>query len=264
MPVVEGRQTHPANPYAYCHFSTMQETAHALGYQIEFINIGTDPAEHRRWSARFARRGVRGVLFRPGLLQTHELNLEWERFSVIDLAISPGVSPFHQVVNGQTASVYEAMHKIAQAGYRRPALWVYPGYSLDPRNQRVLAAYRQSGILFERLIEPNAPLEFNEWVEFILANKVDVALMGDNGMSISRLRSLGVRIPDEVGYADFHLLEQNHDVAGIYVNHGEIARQGVIALDNLIRHNVRGHPALPWCLEVPGTWIDGLTLPPKT
>jgi LacI family transcriptional regulator len=264
MQVVEGRLTHPNHAYAYCHFSYMQEAAHALGYQIEFINIGTDPVEHSRWSKRLASRGVRGVLVRPGILPTHELNLEWDRFSVIDLAISPSVSPFHQVVNGQTASVYEAMRKIAEAGYRRPALWAYPGFAHDPRSQRVLAAYRQSGILFERLIEPNSPIGFNEWVEFILANKVDVALGGDNGISLPRLRSLGVNIPAEVGYADFHLVEKNHDIAGIYVNHAEIARQGVIALDNLIRHSVRGLPTLPWCMEVPGTWVDGFTLPPKT
>ncbi len=208
MRVVEGRLTHPDNPYGYCHFSYMQETAHSLGYQIEFINIGTDPAEHRRWSARFARRGVRGILVRPGVLQTHELNLEWERFSVIDLAISPGASPFHQVVNGQTASVYEAMRKIAEAGYRRPALWTQSGFALDPRGQRNLAAYRQSGVLFEKLIEPSAALDFEAWVEFIRAHKVDVVLLGDNGVSLPRLRALGVRIPEAVGYADTHLVEK--------------------------------------------------------
>lgn len=80
----------------------------------------------------------------------------------------------------------------------------------------------------------------------------------------SFLKAAGYRMPEDVGFASLHLeasnLEESLPRGGLLVRRDRIARESVIILDQLIRHNLRGFPEARDDLLIPAEWHMGKTL----
>ncbi len=78
-----------------------------------------------------------------------------------------------------------------------------------------------------------------------------------------RLRSIGVRIPNDVGLATLDYNPNRGAAAGICQSHELVGERAVEALSLLMKTNQRGLIRLPNITLVDGVWRDGPELPPR-
>jgi LacI family transcriptional regulator/LacI family repressor for deo operon, udp, cdd, tsx, nupC, and nupG len=86
------------------------------------------------------------------------------------------------------------------------------------------------------------------------------AIVTGNYHFIDVLRSLGKRVPEEIGLACPLLPSADTELAGVVENSVEIGSVAVDFLIGMIHRQERGVPANPPRIHVEGRWIRGKTL----
>ncbi|MGJ3242754.1 MAG: LacI family DNA-binding transcriptional regulator [Opitutales bacterium] len=83
------------------------------------------------------------------------------------------------------------------------------------------------------------------------------------------LKKAGFPAPDSIGYIALHGTPEGHvtadgtTIACLDQARSEIARQAILMLDQMVRHNERGLPAAPRQLLVQASFLDGVTVRPR-
>jgi hypothetical protein len=79
---------------------------------------------------------------------------------------------------------------------------------------------------------------------------------------LPQLKSLGLRVPQDVAFADIFLCESSGEIAGVHQNCDRVGEVTVETLVSQLNQNLTGLPQFPTAILVEGTWHDGASLPP--
>lgn len=237
----------------------LQARCARLGYQLESITLGTDPAEHRACGARLVARGIRGLLLGTGLVQQDELDLPWHEFACISISGAPAMRRFPSVTANYAQNLRLVLDQLRRRGYRRP------GLVLDPWILRVTrdASLTGWGHAFDfGHVQPAAPLlltgtadaeQLHAWIH---AERID-AVIAFSGHLLTQLRAS--RVAETVGFAA--LDAGLHDgIAGIVQPRAACQQVALDLLATRLRQHEYGPMERPYAIQIEGDWIDGPTL----
>jgi hypothetical protein len=88
------------------------------------------------------------------------------------------------------------------------------------------------------------------------------AVIGPTTTLGARLRGLGRRIPEDLGYLAMYVLEADSEWSGISQLHTAQASLAVEHLGQLLRTHTLGPRRHPFHLQIDGEWHEGTTLRP--
>lgn len=247
--------------------------ARELGYTIHRIDLTTWESPGRLWPILHSR-GYAGVL--AGVLtgRLRELMLDNDRFPLVCVGRGEVDPPFNTVRPAILSSVQQAWERMWELGYRRIGAAILshdPVLADDFSRLAAVTGCQAQAKRPEAAIPPlREPIggDMNAVVGWVRRHRPDAVLGFHTGLC-HLLRSAGIRIPEDLGFACLHNdragLESKkpREIAGMTQNFPAIARGAVNLLDQMIRHGECGVPASPVTITVQSLWSEGRSLPPR-
>jgi LacI family transcriptional regulator len=266
FPPHEGETRGTVNQYR----EELKRYAEAIGYAPQVY----PPEEIRRYQdftrLLYHRGTVAVVIAGQPQVELFEQRERWQPFALAQCGRYRNILPLHTVRPNIFQAIQLAFERAYARGYRRIgfALGHHPEVLEDD-----LARFGSAlAFLHHRLPEEQriAPYfgsieDAEAIVKWVRHHRPDVVISFTSAHWYF-LHDAGIDIPGEVGFASLHLYpNQTHPmtIAGLDQARGEIARQTVLLLDQMVRHNERGLPEAARNILIQSSWIDGESLPDK-
>ena len=262
----------PSNPEAknpsglYTKF--LYKWARELGYQPEIFG-NRRRKSYKNIAESLYRRGTQGILFSgppdPDLFRDSE---KWSSFAMVQCGRYARNLPLHTVRPDIFHAVKLIFLKVLEYGYKRIGFAFglhHPVLEDDEARHSAARAMQELHLSPEdRVPIYEGPIgESKESYEWLRRHKPDAVISFSVGFWYT-LREAGYRIPEDIGFAVLHLNEKTEEqelsLTGLNQNREQIARRGVVLLDQLIRHNHCGAPASPRHYLIRSEWIPGKSL----
>lgn len=246
--------------------------AQQLGYKVEVINLATWDSPRRLWQILYAR-GFAGVLLGTLRGGYRDLLLGNDLFPVVCVGRGDPL-PFNTVRPAILPAVHQAWERMRELGYRRiGAAIMRHAPMIEDDFSRLASSLGCQAVMGGDGGEAIPPLLESlrgqgSIVDWARRHRPD-AVLGFHPGQYDVLRSAGIKIPRDMGFASlhngfFHDGDPNLGiVAGMSQNFPLIARSAVNLLDQMIRHGERGVPAEPITITVESVWTDGRSLPSR-
>lgn len=264
-------------------YAGAERKAAELGFRLEHFWLGEPGLSHRRLSTILQARAISGLIIASHTREVDAtLNLDWSRFSAVKIDYLPHQPALHNVTNDQCSIIRLAMQHVMAAGYRRIGFAMHRGWdhSVDhlwtagylceqqnlPPDQRIPMflfpeAEPAEAWLNESKSEVVAPAgAFRRWFR---AHRPEM-IISKASFVRPRFADLGLRVPQDVAFADVFLETFDATVAGVRQNHETVGELAVEILAGQLQHNKYGAPEIPTTTFVEGTWFSGASCPPKT
>lgn len=242
------------------------ERAALRGYRAQEFWLHRDGMTAERFSSMLHHRGIQGLLLGPLVAGAPPPALQWENFSAVRLGVPLPSLTISSVCNDHFFSSLQVARECDRRGYRRPGLVL-----LRMHRQHIHARW-DGGLMVGRHLIPKfkqaKTLVLESWdnlepvEDWIEREKPDVIVSPASEVLLSHLRTLGLKVPRDIGLASLACPEPKHVCSGIWQN-GRLL--GATAIDNIIgmlEYNERGLPEQTRVTMVEGVWNDGQTLRP--
>lgn len=245
-----------------------EREAKQRGFKLECLDLGASRINPARASQILHTRRINCLLIPPqppsGLLHA----LDWKKFHAVALEYGSVTPHLPVVASNHSAMMVELLERLQHLGYRRPGL-VLSGQANVQVGSKWAAAYL--GELFNhQWLRSMIPLCLDIWSAEAFDRWIDTqqpdVLIGcnlTNPQLLPHLQNMGIRIPEDMGYADISLDERDHQHAGMKPhaeNVGEIAVAKLISLFH--RNAYADHSEIGIHTLVDGIWRSGLTVRP--
>lgn len=245
----------------------MRRRAAELGFRLEEFRLGKESASERDLTRILWNRGIEGLIIYPFSRDEPRARLALElgsRFAAVTTGYSLTSPDLHRVCSHHFHNIALALEELRRLGYRRIGLALEKG--IDARVQHLCtAAYlsdeRQAGVRkrIPCLVQPRPDKE-GFWAWFQKYRPDALLTSGDPWLIILEwLQELGVKVPEEVGYANLHLRSRPPGVSGIDQSDEELGAAVVDLLVNVLHRNERGVPSSPQTVLLKGHWVGGKT-----
>ena len=226
-----------------------RRAAERMGYQIVPFQIESLPTEGARLSRVFRSRGIDGVIVGCLDVSLRELTMAWDDFSALCIECQHLGLSLHRVGNDQLGVTRTAIRRVIELGYRRI------GVAVGEVEETSLRKPFSAGHLLEMNEQGSVPFipplllqassdaamaaELAAWVR---GHQIEVVL--SNWSVIPKLlRSVGLRVPQDVGVATLDHNPHEGASAGIRQSHELVGERAVEGLALLMRMNQRGQVA---------------------
>lgn len=239
--------------------------AERCGFRLEEFVLGKEMTAARLEKILLARN-IQGILIPPhGGIPSPWDHFNWENFCIVRFGYTVTFPPAHVVTSSQLTDGLIAFENMWKLGYRRIGLVTIPRMLTRFGAGYLFGQWQQiSDIAIPPLILPdvrNDEEDRKALIRWLKKYRPD-AILSDIGSMHQSLKKAGYKVPDDVGLAQFSVLDSEAD-AGIDQCSEEIGRAAVQLLISLINHNERGIPEVCRELLIDGRWVNGKTLPPK-
>jgi DNA-binding LacI/PurR family transcriptional regulator len=234
------------------------------GYVLSPFWLYREGVSNRRFSEILWARGIRGILFNPLPSYGTELDLAWEKFSVIAHGLSLASPIFHRTTNDHHQSMTLALTECRRRGYLRP------GCVLDePTTIRleyrweaayaVLCAKLGFRACPAPLLLPSRwlPDEICRWAK---REKIDVVIGLFLEEQINELAARGIGRGADIGLLSLSVADPGSPLSGICQNPAIMGAAAVDQLITLVERNETGVPAEPVTFTIKGHWNEGRTV----
>lgn len=241
----------------------MNRRAHELGYKLECFYIDQQAMTGKRLTEILRARGISGVLIPPLSIPGGHLNLIWKSFSIIAIGYSMLAPDVHRVCPNQYQGIRLTLRELKHFGYKRP------GLILNKRSdQRTIHLWSSGFYGYEhaekrRSIVP--VLECNDigksdlFEKWFTKYKPDVIISSDLEV-VTILQEVGLKTPQDVGFATLSRWEPGGEFAGIDQNEEAVGAAAVEQLVQSIYYNERGVPQTPRTVQIPPVWREGKSI----
>ncbi len=247
------------------YFEGAQKEAKTLGYQIETLNLRSEGMTAKRASDILKTRGIPGIFIPPQQKAYSTLDLDWDHFSVISFGYTLEKPQFHVISNNHFRMMYQLLEELYKLGYRKPGLVM-----LKKSAQRVEFKWI-SAYLGKNYDTPDftnmEPLIMQDWdkkafLSWYEKNQPDVIISGRRQIPelLPTLEEMGLRLPEDIGYADHNMSDTNTETAGIKQNGILVGKTALAQLVGMIHRNEKGIPDTPTDILVDGHWFQGPTV----
>lgn len=249
-------------PFFRRSFEGASRRAAAAGYRLDHFWLGDADGHAARLSDILVARGIVGLVVAP-LPKPAALNLDWDHFSAVTIAYSLTAPRLHRATDNHVSSARLAFTSLASTGRRRI------GLALEGVSERRVNGLWTAGYLLEAhdgaqgggpQIHRPTQLEEAPFIDWVRHSGVD-AVIGTDARLPVWLRAAGVRVPDDVAYADLDVPAEDGSLAGISQDAEGIGSAAIdLVAGQLLRHE-RGLPERPKAILIESRWVDGLTAP---
>lgn len=241
-------------------FRGARDRAQRRGYLLTPFWIGDPKLQGERFARIMAARNIHGLLIAPHFGPSNRIQLDWQRFTVVELGYNLSQPAFNRVVHDYYHSMQTVCAELRAAGHRRIGL-LMPLHSDIKTHHLWAAAYLhfQSGLKPRERIAIHHPAHLTtanvrEWIR---AEQPDVVVIG--GVLYPRIKGEPqyFELPPEQRYVSLDLYQSPATAAGISQDHHLM---GATAADQLISQLQRGDfgvPEQPMSVLVSGIWQSG-------
>jgi LacI family transcriptional regulator len=238
-------------------FRGARDRAQRRGYLLTPFWIGDPKLQGERFARRMTARNIYGLLIAPHFGPSNRIQLDWRRFTVVELGYNLSEPAFNRVVHDYYHSMQTACAELRAAGHRRIGL-LMPLHS-DVKTHHLWAAaylhFQSSMKPRERLsIHRPAHLSTANVRAWIRAERPDVIVIGGVLYPRTKEEPQYFELPREQPYISLNVVDRQEPTPGLYQDHHLM---GAIAADQLISQLQRGDfgvPEQPVSLLVSGIW----------
>jgi len=254
--------------------------ARELGFRLEHFWLHEPGFTQQRLGEVLAAKGINGVIIASHIRELDDqLQLDWQRLSAVKIDYFPHEPRLHNVTNNQCNIIRLAMRRLMALGYRRLGFVVHRGWNHAVDNNWTAGYLTAQQDLPKRdwlpahifpSIHPVArwfhetdasvpadPGPFRTW----LARHRPEVVIAKAAYVLPLIRSFGLRIPEDIAFADLFLEKPDGTMGGVRQNHELVGGAAVEVVAGQLQHNKFGVPVIPLKTYVDGTWFDGASCP---
>ncbi len=234
--------------------------ASVLGYDVEHFWSREPGMKQIRLSKILFTRGIRGVIIAPLLRPRGHLSLDWQHLAVAAISLTLYKPDVHRVSHSHHSGIIMALRSLKHRGYKRIGL-----ANLINQDERVGHGWLAAYLLNSYYIPPRQQIpplmvadwkiqEFKEWLEKYSPEVV----ISNTDEPYRLLQQLGYRVPEDIGYANLDVNE-NNPFSGIDQMHQEIGAGAVDLVARQLQSSDFGLPNRAQTVNIDGVWRDGAT-----
>ncbi len=253
-------------PHFSDYFEGAKAQAQRYGFQLEIFDFNAPRMTPARLASILAARGVQGVLLCPQPRPETNLDFPWQNFSAVTFGYSLATPHLHTVSATQYRAMRQTVHELRRLGYRRIGLALDGDHDLRTDHNYLAGYLVEEHLAGGGSTVPPLPAPYPDHravKQWLRAHQPDAIVTG-NYHFLDVLRSLGRRVPDEIGVACPLLPSADTELAGVIENSVQIGSVAVDFLIGMIHRQERGIPENPQRIHVEGRWLAGKTLRPQT
>lgn len=236
--------------------------AQQLGYEIEEFWAREPRMTLSRLSRILYARSIRGIVLGSMLHARGRVSLDWRHFATAAIGhtiLKPGL---HHAAHSFSQGMMLVMRNLKRLGYTRV------GYANSiEQDDMSTNGWLSAHMGYQYRVRPNdiiPPLLMAEWdkaklAQWIERHRID-AVVGNMHLLIDMLRDIGLRVPEDIGFASLDCLPAEDSCSGVDILRGEIGAKTVDLVVEQLQNNELGLPSHPKSVHVDGVWRDGNTL----
>lgn len=243
-------------------FEGAQRRAAELGYVLEEWWLRRPGMTERRFCDILNTRDIHGLIVAPLPAGAGELQFEWAQFASATISYSLAAPELNRASNDCFSAINIALRELTALGYRRIGLAIPEETDAQVRQHWTAAmlAYQHQIPVAERvptlLKTAHSTRSFSNWFQENQPHAV--VSLGGEGMRI--LSELGLRVPQDVGFANLALAPEDDDMAGVNQYSDLVGAAAVDLVDAQLRRNERGVPRHSKTVLISGEWVPGSTV----
>ncbi len=255
----------PQAPGSDFHF--LREAAPLYGYTLDPYNLRA-AGSARAFGKMLYARGYCGVII-GRILDAASLayRLDLKRFTVIFSTNTSWAHHHHRVIGDVYLAIQMAWDKAVAAGYRRIGVSACRHQPPLPDDEIRVAAVLQRQLRDADAVaaippfmgEPGDVAAFREWFGTWRPD----AVIGFHVGQYYQLHEMGLRIPEDIGYAGLIVRPEDswqRGISGIRFQDREVAETTFSILDQEIRKRIQGIPGHVLSIHIEPEWLAGRTL----
>jgi LacI family transcriptional regulator len=200
-------------------FEGAQKRAVNVGYQLESFCVPKLGGWKRTNNVLHAR-GIQGVIIGQPPAGVRTAELEWSQFATVAIGRAITSPDLPRVLFNHVDAVTRLIQQLRGVGYRRIGL-VMEREECVKNSFRNVSAYYGAMERFEiadsERVSPLLPdrLEAKELGEWIRRHRVEVIIVHRHDQMQQMLPKLGLRVPDDIGFAHLSLHTESKDISGL-------------------------------------------------
>lgn len=243
------------------YFNGCCNRARQLGYEIEHFWTKEPGINSSRLSKILYSRGIRGAVLAPLPGHLGHVSLEWDKLACVALGLTVLKPDMHRVSHDYHEGMMLALRMLRHHGYQR-----FGFVNLAIYNRRVKYGWLSGFLTYLYQFQPSPdahipPLLLEKWsqadfTKWLHRYKPDVLISNTQECMITA-REMGLRVPEDIGYACLHRLHDTDPWAGIHRFPERIGAAAVDVLVGQLQNNELGLPAFPKTVSIEGKWQDG-------
>ena len=238
------------------------DRAAALGYELEHIWAREPGLTAARLSKILYTRAIRGVVIAPLLRPRGHLSLNWQHLAAAAISFTVVKPDLHRAAHSHHNGMILALRRLKHYGYQRVGL-----ANLTDQIERVNHGWLAAYLVYSQGLPSRSripPLLQKEWQEKSFATWVEKyqpdAVVSNTQEPLESLRALGLRVPEEIGYASLDRLQNNDPWAGVDQQPRIVGASVVDLVSEQLQRNEFGLPAHAKTVHLEGVWRDGPTV----
>lgn len=243
-----------------------EEQAKQRGYFLHEFWSSQPGLTHKRLSDILYARRIPGIIVGASAPGNRKLDLNWEHFASVALGYSLLEPDLHRVISDYYQNLTLLLDTLRSRGYRRIGCTINKEIDLfyNHRFSAVVFAFQEDLPPDERvrILRPET-LDKGTLLAWYKEELPDV-IVGNNPVIINWLQDFGLRVPEDVGYADIFIrMPEKDTISGIYTNVNLLGKIAVNCVVDQISRGECGIPHLPQIIAVTGEWFEGSTVLPR-
>lgn len=247
------------------------ERGRQLGYEVEAFWAKQPGLSSARLSQILYTRGIRGVVIAPLPRGVGHVSLDWSHFACAAISLTVVKPDLHRASHDYHGGMILALHALKKLGYRRPAFanmtihdrrtkhgWLsgFLTYTFQLPPDRRIPPYLVPGL--DRDVRWNRE-SFAQWIRKWEPD----AIVCNTEQPLILAKELGLRVPQDIGFASLHRLHPDDPWAGVDRQPRQIGAAGIDLVVAQLQNNEFGLPACPKTVLINSIWNDGPTVTNK-
>ncbi|MFA6286524.1 MAG: LacI family DNA-binding transcriptional regulator [Opitutaceae bacterium] len=241
------------------YFLGAQERATQLGYKLEEFWLHAPGITLPRVADILRARSIQGLIVAPQEHDGNKLNFDFTHFSAVALGYSLRPARLHIVTNHQAQSIALLVEKLTGLGYKRIGLYLHADWDKKVNHgcisgfssaQKSLPAKNR---VTPRITENVGKEDFLKW--FNRTRPDAVITMKITPWIADWIKPL--RVPEDVGVANFSANPDDPKIAGVYQNDRLIGASAADVVIGMLQRNEVGLPSNLIYTLVGGIWQPG-------
>ncbi len=255
-------------PSLVAYFNGASKRAKELGYNLEPFWAANPELSIKRMNTMLWTRNIQGLLFSPGPSMQVQIQIDCTPYACIGLEMCYTQSNLNRVIPDYRFAMTECLRQLKARGYKKIGIAIRS--SVDARSDYLWSSTYQAFHKYYGFQKSIPPLFFdnynlvcpenlealNQWYtrykpEAIISVSPDI---------IELLKSLKLKVPEDIGLASVELKPSHSYVSGVFHRKEDVGAAAAEQLISKINHNIRGLPKFNDKLFIEGVWNEGTTL----
>ncbi len=261
LAIIGGAPPHESSGYSWFFRDIavgIKSRAEKLGFGLQYFPANGKGVNLGRLSQILRNSGIPAAIIPPLAQGATRFDFDFTHLSAVTIGYSLIEPVLHRVCPDQYQGMSVVLQSLTGRGYRRIGLVIDRG-----TDTRVLHKWMAVQLWHNRYVagsEAVPPLlcerfEKTEIQRWLKRAKPD-AVVAPARSVLQTLRSLGFRVPDDIGFALTNHADRNEPCSGLDQRPQLLGENAVDAVVAQINRNERGVPSVPLITSVEGVWVD--------